>query len=339
MQCRTRGSLAVAVLLLVIGCGKHEDEPAQPKGAPVRVDGSSTVYLVSSIVAEEAAKQGIASAAVNESGTTAGFKKLCAGEIDIAGASRAIQQTEIDACRASGIDFIELPIGYDGLAVVVNASNTWVDHLTVAELKRIWEPTATGVITNWKQVRDSFPERPLKLFGPGAQSGTFDYFTQAVVGTQRASRTDYTSNEDDTVLVQGVASADNALGYFGIAYLRNQPKLRAVPIDDGNESNGAGAVMPSAITVANGTYQPLSRPIFIYVNVKSISRPEVDRFVTFYLQAVRELSAEVGYVPLPSRTEQLAKERYKARRTGTMFEGKAPSVGVTMEKLLDVEQR
>lgn len=310
-----------------------------PKGAPVRVDGSSTVYLVSKIVSEEAARQGIASATVEESGTTGGFKKFCAGEADVAGASRPIQQSEIEACRTSGIEFIELPIGYDGLAVVVNEENTWVDHLTVAELKRIWEPSATGAITSWKQVRDGFPDRPLHLFGPDAESGTFDYFTQAIVGTQRASRTDFTKSMDDTVLVRGVADDENALGYFGIAYVRNQPRLRTVPIDDADDGNGAGPVAPSAQTVANGTYQPLSRPIFIYASTKSISRPEADRFVTYYLQAVRELSAEVGYVPLPLHTEQLAKERYKVRRAGTMFGGKAPPIGVTMEKLLEVEQR
>lgn len=340
MQRRTTTSLACFVLVLVLSaCSKQEEAAPPPKGAPVRVDGSSTVFLVSKIVAEEATKQGIAPAAVNESGTTGGFKKFCAGEIDVAGASRPIQQSEIDACKATGIDFIELPIGYDGLAIVVNAKNTWADSLTVAELKRMWEPSAKDSITTWKQVRDTFPDRPLHLFGPGTDSGTFDYFTQAIVGTQRASRTDYTSNEDDAALVRGVADDENALGYFGVAYLRSQPKLRAVPVDDGDDSNGAGPVAPSAETVTKGTYQPLSRPIFIYVSMKAITRPEVDRFVTFYLSAVRELAAEVGYYALPQHTGQLAQDRYKARRTGTMFEGKAPSIGVTMDKLLDVEQR
>jgi phosphate transport system substrate-binding protein len=301
------------------------------------VDGSSTVYLVSKIVAEEADKQGVASATVAESGTTGGFKKFCADEIDISGASRPIQQAEIDTCRAAGVEFIELPIGYDGLAVVVNAKNTWVDHLTVSELRKMWEPAATGTVTSWSAVRSTFPDKPLHLFGPGGESGTFDYFTQAIVGTQRASRTDYTPSEDDSVLVRGLADDENALGYFGIAYLRNQPKLRAVPIDDENPANGAGPVEPSPATVGNGTYQPLSRPIFVYVNVKSLARPEVDRFVTFYLGAARELSAEVGYVALPVGVDQLAKDRYKARRTGTLFAGRAPSVGMTMEKLLETE--
>jgi phosphate transport system substrate-binding protein len=330
----------IAVCLLLGGArGRHEDAPPAPKGAPVRVDGSSTVYLVSKIVSEEAEKQGIASATVDESGTTGGFKKFCVNAIDVSGASRPIQQSEIDACRASGVDFIELPIGYDGLAVVVNANNTWADHLTVAELKRMWEPAATGTVTSWKQVRDSFPDRPLHLYGPGYDSGTFDYFTKAIVGTQRASRTDYTGSEDDAVLVRGVAADDNALGYFGYAYARNQPKLRAVAIDDEDKANGEGPVAPSPATVANGTYQPLSRPIFIYVNARSLSRPEVDRFVTFYLQVARELSAEVGYISLPTHLDQLAKDRYKNRRMGTMFAGGVPSVGVTMDKLLETEER
>ena len=341
MQRRTTAWLACFGLVLIVSaCNKQEESaPLPPKGDPVRVDGSSTVFLVSKIVSEEARKQGIALATVNESGTTGGFKKFCAGEIDVAGASRPIQQSEIDACKAAGIDFIELPIGYDGLAIVVSAKNTWTDHLSVAELKRMWEPAAKGTITTWKQVRDTFPDRSLHLFGPGTESGTFDYFTQAIVGAQRASRTDYTSSEDDAVLVRGVADDENALGYFGVAYLRNQPKLRALPIDDGDGSNGAGPVAPSAETVTKGTYQPLSRPIFIYVSRRATSRPEVDRFVTFYLSTVRELAAEVGYYSLPLHTGQLAQNRYKARRTGTMFEGKAPSVGVTMEKLLEVEQR
>ena len=325
--------------LLASACGHHEDEPPAPAGTPVRVDGSSTVYLVSKIVAEESQRQGLATATVNESGTTGGFKKFCAGETDVSGASRPIQQAEMDACRAAGVDFIELPIGYDGLAVVVNIKNTWAQSLTVSELRRMWEPAATKTITSWSQIRNGFPDRPLHLFGPGGDSGTFDYFTQAIVGTQRASRTDYTGSEDDTVLVRGIADDENALGYFGYAYLRNEPRLRAVAIDDENPADGEGAVLPSPATVADGTYQPLSRPIFIYVSTKSLARPEVDRYVTFYLKATRELAKEVGYISLPMRAGQLAQDRYKARRTGTMFGGKPPSIGVTMDTLFETEER
>jgi phosphate transport system substrate-binding protein len=334
--------VGVAVVLLFVGCGKQSDgEPvtAVPANAePVRVDGSSTVYLVSKAVAEETGKTGLR-AVVNESGTTGGFKKFCHGDIDVSGASRPIEQSEIDACKQAGIDFVELPIGYDGLAVVVNKSNTWVDHLTVDELKRMWSPEATGTITSWKQIRDGFPDKPLHLFGPGGDSGTFDYFTQAIVGKQRASRTDYTGSEDDTVLVRGVIADDNALGYFGYAYVKNQDKLRAVPIDDGNASNGDGPIAPSPATVANGTYQPLSRPIFIYASTTSLKRPEVDKFVAFYLKVAHELSAEVGYVSLPKRVSELAQDRFEARKTGSMFSGGVPTVGVTIEKLLETQTR
>lgn len=200
----------------------------------------------------------------------------------------------------------------------------------------MWAPEATNTITTWKQIRGTFPDRPVHLFEPGRDSGTFDYFTQAVVGAQRASRTDYTANEDDMVLVRGVGDGESALGYSGFAYVvRNRDRVRAVPIDDGNKSNGDGAIAPSPSTVANGTYQPLSRPIFIYVSATALARPEVDRFVTFYLQVARELSAEIGYVALPMRADQLAKERYRARRTGSMFSGGVPAIGLTMERLLE----
>jgi phosphate transport system substrate-binding protein len=288
----TRGRIARFVSRLLVAmfsclvalegaCSKPQDHEARPAiGPPVRVDGSSTVYLVSKAVAEEVEKQGTATAVVSESGTTAGFKKLCAGQIDVSGASRPIERIEIDACGKAGIAFIELPIGYDGLAIVVNGRNTWIDHLTTNEPRRMWSPEATSTITTWKQVRATFPDRPMHLFGPGKDSGTFDYFTQAIVGTQRASRTDYTASEDDMVLVRGILDDESALGYFGYAYVvRNRDKLLAVPIDDGTKDNGDGPIAPSPVTIANGTYQPLSRPIFIYVSTTALARPEVDRFV------------------------------------------------------------
>jgi phosphate transport system substrate-binding protein len=305
---------------------------------PVRVDGSSTVYPVSAAVADEVAKDGVR-ATVRSSGTTAGFKTFCRGETDVSDASRPIDQSELDACRRAGVEFIELPIGYDGIALVVNADNDWVDYLTVAELRTMWAPEATGKITSWKQIRASFPDRPLHLVGPGGDSGTFDYFTQAVVGAPRASRTDYKGSEDDTVLVRDVIADPGALGYFGYAYyVRNRDRLRAVPIDDGNRDNGDGPIAPSPATVASGTYQPLSRPIFIYVNVASLRRPEVEHYVSFYLKVTRELSAEIGYVSLPLHVDQLARDRFAARRTGTMFGGGGPRIGVTMEKLLEAEE-
>lgn len=331
--------LAGAAVIAAAGCTDGASAHTVPgETAPVRVDGSSTVYLVSKAVGEEVTQQGQAVVTVRQSGTTGGFKKLCAGDIDVSGASRPIQRAEIEMCKNNGIDFLELPIGYDGLAVAVSTNNTWVDALTTDELRRMWAPESAGKITSWRQIRASFPDRPLHLWGPGGDSGTFDYFTQAIVGVQRASRGDYHDSEDDTVLVDGIARDDFALGYLGYAYvMRNHDRLRAVPIDDGNPRNGDGAIAPSARTVANGTYQPLSRPIFIYVSTAALARPEVARFVAFYLKVARELSAEIGYVALPLRADQLARERFEARRTGTLFGGGAPVIGVTMEKLLDAQ--
>ncbi|HEY6508680.1 MAG TPA: PstS family phosphate ABC transporter substrate-binding protein [Vicinamibacterales bacterium] len=323
--------------LCVGACHKdHQPRPAAT-GHRVRVGGSSTVYLVSKAVAEEAAKEHHLTVDVSESGTTAGFRGLCAGTLDVSGASRPIDAAEISSCRAQSIGFIELPIGYDGLALAVNAGNTWLDHLTTTELKRIWSPVATDAITNWKQVRDSFPDRPLRLYGPGKDSGTFDYFTQAIVGQARASRTDYTSSEDDMVLVRGISQDSDAVGYLGFAYVVRNPGIRAVAIDDMKSSNGDGPVLPSKASVANGTYQPLSRPIFVYVSTKALEHPEVERFVSFYLQVTRELAGEIGYVPLPQRSDELAKARFKSRVPGTLFAAGPPAAGMTMERLLEAQ--
>jgi phosphate transport system substrate-binding protein len=326
-----------ACALIVSACTRRPEPEAKAAiGTPVRVDGSSTVYLVSKAVAEEVGRQGVV-ATVKESGTTGGFRKFCAGETDVSGASRPIEQSEMDACRKAGIDFIELPIGYDGLAVAVNEHNTWVDHLTVDELKKIWSPEAQGLVMSWRNVRPSFPNRPLHLFGPGHDSGTFDYFTQAIVGKQRASRSDYTSSEDDTVLVRGVKDDENALSYFGYAYVARNPGLRAIPVDDGIKTNGDGPIAPSRATVEGGSYQPLSRPMFIYVSTAALQRPEVESFISFYLQVAHELSSEVGYFPLRSHADELAKERFKTRKSGSMFAGGTPAIGMTMEKLLEAQ--
>ncbi|MDB9376594.1 PstS family phosphate ABC transporter substrate-binding protein, partial [Nodularia sphaerocarpa] len=244
----------------------------------VQIDGSSTVFPVTEAVAEEfqKAQKGKVRVTVGVSGTGGGFKKFCRGETDISNASRPILQKEIDECKAAGIRYIELPVAYDALTVVVNPQNTWAKNLTVAELKKIWEPGAQGKINNWNQVRSGFPNAPMKLFGAGTNSGTFDYFTEAIVGKSKSSRGDFTASEDDNVLVQGVSSDKNALGYFGYAYYaENNKKLKAVSV------NG---VSPSEATVKNGTYNPLSRPIFIYVSSKAIDKPEVKQFVDFYMK-------------------------------------------------------
>ncbi len=298
----------------------------------VTIDGSSTVFPITEAAAEDfqKAQSGRVRVTVGVSGTGGGFKKFCRGETDISGASRPILQKEIDACKAAGIRYVELPVAYDALTVVVHPQNSWAKNLTVAELKKIWEPGAQGKVNNWNQVRNGFPNAPLKLFGPGANSGTFDYFTEAVVGKSKSSRGDFTASEDDNVLVQGVSRDKNALGYFGYAYYaENKNKLKAVPV------NG---VSPSETTVKNGTYSPLSRPIFIYVSSKSIDKPEVKQFVQFYLQNAAKFSQEVKYVALPASAYTTAQNHFNKKRYGTIFGGQE-SVGLKIEELLSREAR
>ncbi len=318
----------------------------------IKVDGSSTVFPITEAVAEEFQKEmkGKVQVTVGISGTGGGFKKFCRGEIDVANASRPIVKGEMDACKKAGFDgtavvtsprigpkgveYIELPVAFDALTVVVHKDNNWVDHLTVEELKKMWEPAAQGKITSWKQIRDSFPDAPLKLFGAGSDSGTFDYFTEAVNGKSKSSRGDYTASEDDNVLVQGVSQDKNALGYFGFAYYQeNQDKLKAVPI---MVKPGKPAVSPSAQTVNDGSYQPLSRPIFIYVNPISAKLPEVKNFVEFYLAQGAKLSKEVGYIDLPKAAYDLALKNFQANKLGTGFGG-VTEVGVSVEELLQRE--
>jgi len=302
----------------------------------IKVDGSSTVYPVTEAVAEEfqKAKRGAAKVTVGISGTGGGFKKFCRGEIDVADASRPMLKKEMEDCKAARIQYIELPVAFDALTVVVNPRNTFLKSITVAELKRMWEPAAQGKVRRWNQVNPAWPDAPLKLFGPGADSGTFDYFTEAVVGKSKSSRGDFTASEDDNVLVQGVARDINALGYFGFAYyVENRDKLQAVPIV---EKPGKPAVAPSLEAVVKGTYQPLARPIFIYVNAQSLEKPEVREFVEFYLKNGARLSREVKYVPLPDRAYAINLEHVAKRKLGTVFGGIA-EVGVTIDELLKRE--
>lgn len=275
----------------------------------VKIDGSSTVYPITEAVAEEfqKARQGSARVTVGVSGTGGGFKKFCAGQTDISNASRPIKSSEVEKCKAAGINYIELPVAYDAITVVVNPKNP-ISNMTTAELKKMWEPAAQGKIMKWNQVNSSWPNQPIKMFGPGADSGTFDYFTEVIVGESQASRTDYTPSEDDNVLVTGVARDPNAIGYFGYAYYEaNKDKLKAVTV------NG---VQPSAQTVLNGQYKPLSRPMFIYVNAKAADRPEVKAFVEYFLQNASTLSREVGYVPLSSQQYQQANNRFQNKVLG-----------------------
>jgi phosphate transport system substrate-binding protein len=297
----------------------------------VQIDGSSTVFPVTEAVAEEfqKAKKGKVKVTVGISGTGGGFKKFCRGETDISDASRPILKQEMEACKGAGVEYIELPVAFDALTVMVNPKNDWAGTMTVAELKKIWEPSAQAKIVNWNQVRPNWPNAPLKLFGAGADSGTFDYFTEAITGKAKSSRGDFTASEDDNVLVQGIANDRNALGFFGYAYYaENKNKLKAVAVD-----NGKGAVAPSEKTVLDGTYQPLSRPIYIYVSKKAIDKGEVREFVEFYMKQAPSLVKQVKYVPLPDKVYAMGMERVKSRKLGTAFGGHA-DVGVTIDDLL-----
>lgn len=306
----------------------------------IKVDGSSTVYPITEAVAEEfqKAEKGKTNVTVGISGTGGGFKKFCIGETDISDASRPIKPTEVELCKKNGIGYIELPVAYDGLAVMINPKNTWVDKMTVKELKKLWEPEAQGKITKWNQIRSNWPDKEIHLFGAGVDSGTYDYFTEAVVGKEHSSRGDFTSSEDDNVLVQGIATDQLALGFFGVAYYEhNKDKLKLVAIDDENDKNGKGPILPTYDNIVKGTYQPLSRPIFIYVSKKSAEKPEVKRFVEFYMKNGGVLSKEVGYVALPDKAYELAQKRFTKRITGSVFGGKGSQVGVKIEDLLKKE--
>jgi phosphate transport system substrate-binding protein len=300
----------------------------------VAFDGSSTVFPITEAAAEEFGKTGKGSVTVGVSGTGGGFKKLCAGEIDFAGASRPMKATEVEQCKAKGIETIELPVAYDGLAVVVNPQNDWADHVTVEELRLLWAPEAQGKIQRWSDVRKGWPAEEIHLFGAGVDSGTYDYFTAAIVGTEHASRGDYTSSEDDNVLVQGVGTDKQALGFMGFAYYTaNKDKLKVLSVDDGKAENGDGPIAPSPATVRDATYQPLSRPLFIYVAKAALERPAALAFAEFYLAQGAKLAEEVGFIPLPEAAQELARKRLADRVTGSMFEGTS-QVGVSIEALL-----
>ncbi|MBC8047238.1 MAG: PstS family phosphate ABC transporter substrate-binding protein [Fimbriimonadaceae bacterium] len=292
--------LIYAVILTAVtiaGCGGSAsgDEKDKPLSGSISIDGSSTVFPISEAVAEDfRGAQPKVNITVAESGTGGGFKKFGRGEIDICGASRPIKDSEKAVCDSAGIKYVELEVAYDGLAVVVNNENTWVDKLTVAELKMIWEPAAQDKIKTWNQVRPDFPNEPLHLYGPGTASGTFDYFTEEICGKKGDSRGDYTANENDNVLVTGVAGDKGGLGYFGMAYYENNiDKLKIVPVDNNN-----GGVIPTKETVLNKAYTPLSRPLYIYISEKAMARPEVAAFVKYYVDNMQTLAEEVGYVAL-----------------------------------------
>ena len=301
MKSNMKAPAIISILLLSLSCGQKEESKTTDNNGiesvkgEIKIDGSSTVYPITEAVAEEFRNsQPDVKVTVGVSGTGGGFKKFGRGEIDINDASRPIKTDEADICKQSNINFVELKVAFDGLVVVVNKENTWVNNITVADLKKIWEPAAQGKITKWNQINPAWPAEEFRLFGPGIASGTYDYFTEAIVGKSGSSRGDYTASEDDNVLVQGISGDKNGFGFFGLAYYEeNKEALKLVGVD-----NGAGVVLPSVQTVKDGTYKPLARPVFIYVNDKAAKRPEVSAFVSFYLNNAPSLVPDVGYIPL-----------------------------------------
>ncbi|MDP5017323.1 MAG: PstS family phosphate ABC transporter substrate-binding protein [Dolichospermum sp.] len=337
--------LTLGMLVLTTSCtttSNSTDNVQQPTEATkvtnsttdtiIRVDGSSTVYPITQAVvkAYQANPENKSQVQVNISGTSGGFEKFCAGKTDISNASRPINQSEMAACKKNGIGYMELPIAFDALTIAVNPQNNWVKDITIAELKKIWEPAAEGKITKWNQVRASWPDRPIKLYGAGDKSGTFDYFTEAIVGKAKASRKDYTASEDDEVLVAGINKDPNALGDFGYAYYQeNKDKLKVLAVN-----SGKGAVLPSPETVENAKYQPLSRPLFIYVNLwSSQNKTVVYKFADFYIKNAAKTASSVGYVPLSEEAYKLDYVHLYKGKVGTVFGGKS-EFDLTLGELL-----
>lgn len=306
-----KGLIQIAVLGIVLsGCGqgnKNTENGGESLTGNVQIDGSSTVYPITEALAEEfRAEQPDVRVTVGVSGTGGGFKKFGRGEIDINNASREIKEDEGTVAKENNIEYVGLSVAFDGLAVLANKENDWIENITVEELKKIWEPSAQGNITRWNQIRSEWPDEEIHLYGPGVASGTYDYFTEAVVGESGASRGDYTASEDDNVLVQGITNDKNALGFFGLAYYEeNREKLKLIGVDNGN-----GAVLPSFETVKEGEYAPLSRPVFIYVSSKAVQNPAVVAFVDFYLETAAELAQDVGYIALTEAEYQEQKEKF-----------------------------
>ncbi|MBC8030689.1 MAG: PstS family phosphate ABC transporter substrate-binding protein [Pyrinomonadaceae bacterium] len=331
---RLTASLAIVCLtLLSFACGGDGGTGSGNETTVIKVDGSSTVFPITEAVAEEFQRSGKVKVTVGISGTGGGFKKFVRGEIDVADASRPILAEEMSQAKANGIEFIELPVAFDALTVVVNNQNDWLMSITVADLKKIWEPGAQGKITHWNHVRPEWPNEKIALFGAGADSGTFDYFTEAIVGKAKSSRGDYTASEDDNVLVQGVEGNKYALGYVPYAYYAPHSKRMKALAIEWEKAKVPGAVLPSPENVLAGTYNPLSRPLFIYVSRKSMDKPAVKEFVEFYLKNVKTLAAEVKYVPLSETAYQMATQRLASMQTGSGFGG-VPEVGLPVEEIL-----
>ena len=317
----------------VSACGSGGGDVATE---PIRIDGSSTLFPLTTTVAEEFQRaRPNAKVEVRFSGTGAGFERFCKGETDIQDASRPIEPNEIAACQAAGIGYVELPIAHDGLTVIVHPSNSWAETMTTAELKALWEPAAQAKITRWSQIRPGWPDRRINLFGPGPRSGTFDFFTLVIVGHERESRGDFTGSEDDEVIVKNVANDSQALGYVGYVYYeRHRDALRAVRIDDLDQGIGPGAVEPSPDSVRRGLYRPLSRPLFIYVNTKRLDRPEVKAFIDFFTRNSEALAIQAGCIPLNPRLYGLVQQRVMKRIEGSLYQAPG-AAGRTLDELLN----
>ena len=302
--------ISVLFMLVLSSCGGGSGKKGDSLEGRIRIDGSSTVYPITEAIAEEYRREAPdVRVTVGVSGTGGGLKKFSRGEIHIANASRPIKEGEIAQCRENGIEYVELTVAYDGIAVVVNPENDWIDKITVEELEKMWEPEAQGKITKWSQIREGWPDETINLYGPGIASGTYDYFTEAVVGQSGSSRGDFTASEDDNVLVQGISGDKYGIGFFGLAYFEeNQGKLKLVGVDNGD----GNPVKPTMETVANNTYKPLSRPVFIYVRKEAAQGKAVEDFVKFYLNNAAGLVKDVGYVPLPEEEYQQELNEFKS---------------------------
>jgi len=304
------------LILLAVACG------GAPPSDPISIDGSSTLYPLSEAVALDFMKANRgATVNVAFTGTGEGFQRFCRGQIDLADASRPITSAERRTCEQNGVTFVELPVAHDALTVIVNSRNTWAASMSVAELRTLWQPEAQGKVMTWRQVRAGWPDRPIALYGPGAESGTFDYFTEVINGTLDASRKDYAANADDQVIVRGVAADEGGLGYVGYSYFdRNRSTLKSVAIDDGDDGVGRGAIEPSPSNVGRGVYRPLGRPLFLYVNAqRADARAEVKAFVNAYLRTASEIAPSVGQIPMMGSAYDLSLQRFTKMTTGTMF--------------------
>lgn len=343
-----------ALMNLVTGCANQKQDSAQSgiladgefstnsinvlpfsRGRFIKIDGSSTVFLISYEAARRYQQKVLdaPAIAVTFSGTSGGFKKFCAGETDINGASRPINLEEMETCKKNGVKYIELPIALDAITLVVNPENTWAEDITVQELAKIWQPEAEGKIDNWNQIRQSWPDRPLNLYGPGEDSGTFDYFTTVIVGESGASRQDYTKSEDDSLLVEKLSKDSNGLGYFGLGYYTaNWNRLNSLAVDNGQQS-----FQPTVDAIKTFKYQPLTRPLFIYVNSENMrNKPELEEFMRFYAKDIRKWLPFVGYVPLDQEAYKLVSQRFEKKIIGTVYGGELDSE-VKIEEMLQKE--